>query len=454
MNRLAKPKGKTFLFLLVLSLASAPSAQSQSPSNLNPPPQHRASKALGAAVLLDGISQGGFLRACVGSNGALGSAPCPSVLFGPVGLRLDPDGSAGPLVESEDANEGFFEERWCVEHDALSSTCNAFSEVGIPGFDQNDTSSPGKLQSTGSVVTPDGRLRIDQVVTLRSGRRCVDIDLTLTNVGAGVLTHVEYLRNHDPDLGIQMGLDFGTSNQTVNRPLPGSFPPMFVAATVFDFSPVETRSIGLGTRVMPAPGVVSDVSIRTFDLVHSDPDPTLDGGPEITRAPVFADVGNAIAFRIASLVPGESEDLSLCYCLSSFSANLGLGGVEDDLTDIFERDCGILEVRIDIKPDGVPNSINPRSNGVIPVAILTTADFDAAQVDPLTVRFGPGGASEAHGKGHLEDVDGDGDLDLVLHFSTPAAAIPCGSTEALLTGETYSGRPIEGRDSVRTVGCR
>ena len=109
---------------------------------------------------------------------------------------------------------------------------------------------------------------------------------------------------------------------------------------------------------------------------------------------------------------------------------------------------------VDIKPGGVPNSINPRSRGVIPAAILTTADFDAATVAPSSVRFGPGGATIAHTTGHLEDVDRDGDLDLVLHFRTVDTGIACGDETASLTGETFDGQPIAGSDSVRTVGCK
>lgn len=118
-----------------------------------------------------------------------------------------------------------------------------------------------------------------------------------------------------------------------------------------------------------------------------------------------------------------------------------------------DPDPGLFQVDIDIKPGSDPNSINPRSRGVIPVAILTTADFDATMVDPLSVVFGPEGASETHGKGHIEDLDGDGDLDLMLHFRTQETGIACGDTDASLTGETFDGQFIEGVDSVNTVGC-
>jgi DNA-binding beta-propeller fold protein YncE len=139
-------------------------------------------------------------------------------------------------------------------------------------------------------------------------------------------------------------------------------------------------------------------------------------------------------------------------------ANLDGTGVEDlvtGLSNLAEIALDVfLEVAIDIKPGSDPNSINPKSKGNIPVAILTTGDFDATTVDPLSVEFGPDGATESHGRGHIEDVDGDGDGDLVLHFRTQDTGIQCGDTSASLTGETFGGQVIEGSDSINTVGCK
>ena len=88
------------------------------------------------------------------------------------------------------------------------------------------------------------------------------------------------------------------------------------------------------------------------------------------------------------------------------------------------------------------------------MAILTTDTFDATTVDPLSVEFGPNMAMEAHRRGHFEDADGDGDLDLVLHFKAQSTGILCGDTFALLIGQSFGGELIAGSDFVNTVGCK
>jgi len=61
----------------------------------------------------------------------------------------------------------------------------------------------------------------------------------------------------------------------------------------------------------------------------------------------------------------------------------------------------IQEASIDIKPGSFPNSINPNSKGVVPVAVLTTEDYDASTVVPDTVLF----ADATPVRWNMEDVD-------------------------------------------------
>lgn len=116
-----------------------------------------------------------------------------------------------------------------------------------------------------------------------------------------------------------------------------------------------------------------------------------------------------------------------------------------------------LSVGIDIKPGSYPNSINTRNNGVITVAILTTDTFDARTVDLSSVCFGDAedpsqrACAEVHGQAHIEDVDGDWDKDVVLHFKTANTGIDVGDTTACLSGKTTSCEFIQGCDSVRVI---
>ena len=119
-----------------------------------------------------------------------------------------------------------------------------------------------------------------------------------------------------------------------------------------------------------------------------------------------------------------------------------------------EEAVGPIEVAIDINPGGDRNPVRPSSRQKVRVAILTTDDFDATEVDPLSVRFGPLGAISWRGRAQVEDVDRDGDADLVLRFDIVDAGFECGDTEASVTGTTWTGQAIEGTDAIVTVGYR
>ena len=123
----------------------------------------------------------------------------------------------------------------------------------------------------------------------------------------------------------------------------------------------------------------------------------------------------------------------------------------------FNNLCFVLEateVQIDIKPGTNPNTVNLRSNGTVPVAVLSSPSFSAAAVSPLTVRLA-GVPVSLRGNGtpmaSLEDVNGDGLLDLVLHFSTQALPRLAGNTDLTLVGETFDGQLIIGSDSIVLV---
>jgi hypothetical protein len=121
----------------------------------------------------------------------------------------------------------------------------------------------------------------------------------------------------------------------------------------------------------------------------------------------------------------------------------------------------VIDAVIDIKPGSEPNSINLGSKGVLPVAILSTQrakgeleDLDARLVDVATILFGD--ARSGYGRvapirSAVEDVDGDGDLDLILHFDMEQIvgnrALDADSVDAVLSAEIFGG-PAGGFDLI------
>lgn len=122
-----------------------------------------------------------------------------------------------------------------------------------------------------------------------------------------------------------------------------------------------------------------------------------------------------------------------------------------------------INVDIDIKPGSYPNAINKNGKGVIPVAILGSADFDVKQIDVSTLSFA-GMAVRVKGNDKpqcsIDDVSGDfstpegapdGYDDLVCQFVDDTSSWMVGDGEATLTGQLLDGTPFEGTDSIKVV---
>jgi uncharacterized delta-60 repeat protein len=158
--------------------------------------------------------------------------------------------------------------------------------------------------------------------------------------------------------------------------------------------------------------------------------------------------GNPVnnAFDIAAQPDGK---VVVAGGTADFSRN-----VSDFALARFQGAVTAITVNVDVKPGSSENVIHLQSNGVIPVAILTTNMFDAATVDPASVCFGSAtdpskrDCTLKQGAGHLEDVNADGRADLLLHFDTQKTGIAPGDTRACLTGKTYSGVAFQGCDRI------
>jgi hypothetical protein len=115
-----------------------------------------------------------------------------------------------------------------------------------------------------------------------------------------------------------------------------------------------------------------------------------------------------------------------------------------------------LEVEIDIKPGAYPNNVNLGSHGVVPVAILSSLEFDATEVDPATVVLA-GSSVAIRGNGNRllaneADVNEDGILDLEVMVEVENLdPEQFQDGYAYLTAETYGGVAIIGWDEITIV---
>jgi len=143
----------------------------------------------------------------------------------------------------------------------------------------------------------------------------------------------------------------------------------------------------------------------------------------------------------------------------------------------------VVAARLDIKPGSCPNPVNPRGQGVVPMALVGDESFDVAEVDvdslvlrrtdgvgeavvPITRRGRPRVAIEDVGTPfageHCDchEMGGDGIDDLAIKFSTPemVAAFDLddmprrGSVALTLTGALFDGTVFEATDCVVITG--
>jgi hypothetical protein len=151
----------------------------------------------------------------------------------------------------------------------------------------------------------------------------------------------------------------------------------------------------------------------------------------------------------------SAEDINDAGLIAGRSTNTD--GFEHAVVWTINRERTIL---IDIKPGSETNPIKLSSTGqaVIPVAIFTTDDADASLIDVGSIVLGKTPVAERTGGTPYAtrgDEDGDGDVDLLVHFDR-AALIDTGdlsttTTELVLTGRLMGGIGVRGRDMVRVI---
>ena len=108
----------------------------------------------------------------------------------------------------------------------------------------------------------------------------------------------------------------------------------------------------------------------------------------------------------------------------------------------------VYEVKIDVRPGSRHNIIHLGSWGFLPVAVLSTPDFDATSIDPETVVFA--GAEPVYSVRARVNRDRKADM-LFFFWKRHLKDLNESSTEATLTGQTTEDLSISGTDTVTII---
>lgn len=185
------------------------------------------------------------------------------------------------------------------------------------------------------------------------------------------------------------------------------------------------------------------------------------GATEIAR---WNDGYNSTAIACWEYGGGEVFYLNMHYITSDCNLAISYDWGKSLIAYAVQNPCeGVLNVAVDIKPGSCPNPINTASRGVVPVAVLGTADFDVTTIDETTIQM----EGVAPLRTAIEDVTTpvsaqnececnaagpDGYPDLTVKFDSQQIAAALGAVSdgqqviLTLTGKLKNGRPIEGKD--------
>ena len=167
---------------------------------------------------------------------------------------------------------------------------------------------------------------------------------------------------------------------------------------------------------------------------------------------------------VITLGTGESQTVTTDVTITCPTAGRHVvrvvGDVHNSVTDPHAVDSDTVNgiwVPADVKPRSYPSSVNLDKKGVLPFAILGTADFNpltAVNNDSLT--FGVDGDEDSvlRCAAEGEDVNGDGYLDLICLADTALTEVACTTTHLEIRGTLLDGTPLFSQDEVHVTGCR
>ena len=230
-------------------------------------------------------------------------------------------------------------------------------------------------------------------------------------------------------------------------------------------SGIDDDASDLDIDVLNTDGIDQSATGTVFDLAGNSSDDTV-GGIDIDKtAPVVTppadqtvSTGDPAGAEVSFTPTADASISGLDTLVSSpASGSVFLAGkttvvvhTAKDLAGNESSATHSVTVALVLDIEIQSGKLNLSKNGVLPVVIPGSAILDVTTIDVGSLDLNDAGA--AHG-GHVDDVDGDGFDDLVVHFPVPSLVIDPQPADGdlvtlTLTGELIGGTPFEGEDDV------
>lgn len=361
----------------------------------------------------------------------------PVAVIGPLAASYD-EGSPVALdaTGSTDADDAVLTYRWNFG----DGTCFAFPQPA-----------DCTQAKPNHVYTQDGVYKIGLFVYDNYIEEATEVFVTIKNV-APVISFFGSFPTIDEGSAILQGggwtdpgADFWTG--TVNYGDGGGVQTLALLSNSFALSHTYadngsyTVSVGVKDDDVTSTKSATQVVANVVPIVDAGADQTFTSGQTFSFAGSFTDPGLmdspwawSIDWGVGTPTTGSTTTQSLITASNrvcgagTYNVTLSVtdkdGGVGSDAAQVT---VGYLAVNLAIMPGSLPLApISLRKQGSLPVAIISTATFDARTIDVSSLRLGnelgtdtPAAPKKGGYNTSISDVDGDGRLDLIVMFDVP-----------------------------------
>jgi hypothetical protein len=291
--------------------------------------------------------------------------------------------------------------------------------------------------------------------------------LTLTDSGIVGLADLGPIAEHTvtiidglSDLAVTKAVELVSDGGLIGNYDPGDI--VRYTVTVTNRGPVDAEDITIedvldGDNLDIANAVIN-ASIGAYSATTHEW--SLDGAGQGNGFDLVADASESLTIEVPILANAGGETVNLAKISQAFPPGAADPNAANNSAEVSFLINSL--VQIDIKPNSYPNSVNINGNGIIPVAILGSSDFDVTLIDTSSLIF-EGLSVRTKGNGDtqcsVKDVTGanmpegepDGYDDLVCQFVDGDGFLITGVGTASVSGNLFDGTPIYGEDSINLV---